>query len=540
MAARKAPSPLPFSSFGWSLTGALLIALSLPPLGLYPLAWVGLVPLLSRWSVREPSVDYTRELYALLLTTSCCVGFWLLFNPDPSMAAMGGVSLFLVPIPLTLAFLLAGIVKQKAGLIPGLIALALNILATEWLTLTFSVSIPWLVLGHTQVEGTEFIQIADLGGVLLLSAWVLALNGTAFMALPRSSRPGDNYGERGASIAIFTALVALPVAYGSIRTAQSDVPAGYTRVGIVQPGVPPGEWDAQDAVTKVDYLAHLSDELLERWRPTQLDSVSGAATTVFATRGEREVGLLIWPQTSLPFMGTEAGERQLYDRLSRWTSRRGVSLLTGASTGTARVDRSEGQPRADDLANSAVLFRPERPIVRYDQMRRVRVADVRAAAGSQRVVLDAGGAKIGTAVGFESLFGDHLRRFTADGANLIVVLSRNDIWGRTAGLYQHLQFTRLRAIESRRAVVLSTVSGVSALIQPSGTIEEIAGWMDQDVEPIEVPTFRGETFYVRHGDWVGLWALVLSLVFNAFVCIAALFFPEALAEKDAFGRRVLA
>ncbi len=539
MALRKAPSSVPFSSFGWSLSGALLIALSLPPLGLYPLAWVGLVPLIARWSTRDPGVDYARELYALLVTTSCCVGFWLLFNPDPAMAAMGGVSLFLVPIPLTLAFVLAGVVKAKAGRIAGLVALVLNILATEYLTLVFNVSIPWLVLGHTQVEGVEFIQMADIGGVLLLSAWVLLLNVTAFLALPRPGRVGETYGERGASIALFTAFVALPVAYGSIRTAQSDVPAGYTRVGIVQPGVPPGEWDVQDAVTKIDYLAHLSDELLERWRPTALDSAE-AASPLFARRGDREVGLLIWPQTSLPFMGTEAGERQLYDRLDRWTSRRGVALLTGASTGTEGVDREQRPPSADELANSAVLFRPGRPLVRYDQMRRVRFADVKAATGSQRVVLDAGGARIGTAVGFESLFGDHMRKFTADGANLLVVLSRNDIWGRTAGLYQHLQFTRLRAIESRRAVVLSTVSGVSALIQPSGSIEQIAGWMDQDVEPIEVPTFRGETFYVRHGDWLGQLALVLALVFNASIILAAAFFPELLATKDAFGRRVLA
>ena len=81
------PQHPPFSSFGWSLSGALLIALSLPPLGVYPLAWVGLVPLIARWALRRPSLDYVRELYALLLTTSCCVGFWLLFNPSASTAA---------------------------------------------------------------------------------------------------------------------------------------------------------------------------------------------------------------------------------------------------------------------------------------------------------------------------------------------------------------------------------------------------------------------------------------------------------------------
>ena len=534
MASRPTPAPLPFSSFGWSLTGALLIALSLPPLGLYPLAWVALVPLIARWSVRRPNVDYLRETYALLLTTACCIGFWLLFNPDPGMAALGGMSLFLVPIPLTLAFFVASVVKEKAGLGAGLAALGLNILAAEFITLSANVSVPWLLLGHTQVEGVEFIQMADLGGVLLLSLWVVLLNGTAFMALPRAGRPGARYGERSASVAVFTALVALPVAYGSVRTAQSDVPAGYTRVGIVQPGVPPSDWDAQDAATKVDYLAKLSDDMIDRWAPP------ADAPGESALRPNAGVNLLIWPQSSLPYMGTESGERQLYQRLQAWTAQRDVTLLAGAFVGTDDADRSRGTPDADELANSAVLVSGADPIVRYDQMRRVRFADVEAATGSQRTLLNADGVRVATAVGFESLFGDHLRRFTAEGANLIVVLSRNDLWGRSAGLYQHLQFTRLRAIESRRAVVLSTVSGVSALIGPTGEIDQIAGWMDQNVAPVDVATFRGTTFYVQHGDWVGWWALVLALVVNLGALGAAAFFPGLIggAPRRRSGRRL--
>ena len=535
MASRPRPQPLPFSSFGWSFAGALLIALSLPPVGAFPLAWVGLVPLVARWSVRRPTVDYGRELYALLLTTSCCVGFWLLFNPDPGTAALGGLSLFLVPVPLTAAFLLAGVVREHAGLHAGLVALALNVLAAEFLTLSANVSVPWMLLGHTQVEAVEFIQMADVGGVLLLSLWVLLLNGAAFLALPRAGRIGGRTGERGVSIALFMALLALPVAYGSVRTAQADVPAGYTRVGIVQPGVGPGEWDERDAVTKVDHLAGLSDELLRRWRRSPADSSAAAPRA----RAAGELGLLVWPQSSLPYMGTDRGERQLYERLERWCARRDVALLAGATTGTAAVDRRRGRPDAADLANSAVLIRPGEPVRRYDQMRRIPLADAQAASGSDRVLLNAGGTDIATAVGFESMFGDHVRRFTRQGAGLIVVLSRSDRWGRSAGLYQHLQFTRLRAIESRRAVVLSTVSGGSAMILPGGSIEEVAGWMDQDVTGIDVPTFRGETFYVRHGDWVGRWALALALAFALGVFAVSAFLPEVLPTRSAFARRAV-
>lgn len=533
MGPRARVSPRPLSTFGWSLTGALLLALSLPPVGFFPLAWVGLVPLLVRWSVRRPSLAYARELYAILLTTSCCIGFWLLFNPDASAAALGGFSLFLVPIPLTAAFLLAGVVRESYGLKMGLVALAANVLAFEFLLLRTPVAIPWLLLGHTQVEATEFIQIADIGGVPILTAWVLLLNVMAFLALPRSQKPGERYGERGISIAFFTALVAIPVAYGAVRTAQSDVPAGYTRLGIVQPGVATVTWDEQDAATKVDYLAQLSDKLLARWQELELDSSSTAFRPVAS---QSDLGLILWPQSSIPYTGSDRSEKELMRRLEQWCERRGISLLAGART---PVDPDAPHPFGiddDDLTNSAVLIRPNKPIVQYDQMRRVAFADARGVLGQDRVLFGTGSTRIATTVGSESLFGDHVRQFTQDGANLIVVLSRNDLWGRSAGLYQHVLITRLRAIETRRSVVLSTVGGGSALIQPSGAIEEVAGWMEQGTTPIDVPTYRGETFYVRHGDWLGRWALVFTLGLHLLLGVLSWFAPE-LVHKPGKRRR---
>ena len=522
MVKRTRPQP-PFSSFGWSLSGALLIALSLP-LGVYPLAWVGLVPLIARWAVRRPTLDYIRELYALLLTTSCCVGFWLLFNPNASTAAMGGVTLFLVPIPLVVAFTVSNVVRERIGLIAGLVALALNVLAAEFITLALGFSIPWLVLGYTQADAVEFIQMADLGGVLLLSLWVLLLNFTAFLALPRTDRAGDRYGERGVSMAIFTALVAIPVAYGGVRTAQADVPAGYTSVGIVQPGIAPTKWDRQSPTERIDHLASLSDDLLTGAAPATTDADP-------LVRNPSDVDLLIWPQTSVPYMGTDEGESQLYDRLQRWAASRSVTLLAGAETAPTGVERGARPPKPGELANSVVMFSPDRPSVRYDQMRAVPYADRKAAPGNNRVLFEANGAEIATTVGFESVFGDHVRQFTRDGADLIVVLSRNDLWGRSAGLYQHLQFTRLRAIESRRSVVISTVGGISALIEPNGQIEQIAGWRHKDTQTIQVPTFRGETFYVRHGDWIGRWALAIALIFNLGAIGLSLFAPELVGTK---------
>ncbi|MDT7856987.1 nitrilase-related carbon-nitrogen hydrolase [Rubrivirga sp. S365] len=524
---RRRPPALPLNSLGWSLAGALALALSLPPLGVYPLAWVGLVPLLVRWSARRPSWAYARELYAVLLAASCCVGFWVLFNPDPGTAALGGATLFLVPVPLTAAFVASGAVRHRHGLGAGLVALALYVIAAEFLLLQTSVTLPWLLLGHTQVAGLEFIQIADLGGVSLLSLWVLALNGAAFLALPRAGRAG----ERGVAVAAFATLVAVPVVYGAVRTAQSDVPKGYTRVGVVQPGLSPRAWAEAPAEDRVELLARASDAFLARWRadaaaPDSAAPPDPAPPDPDAVRPDglraSGYGLLVWPRASLPRPGSAAEAAALFETLDRWAGRRDLSLLAGARL-----------PAGDDgeAASAAVLVRPGAPAATYLQMRRVSFADAAGVTGDRRALLDTGGARVAAAVGFESVFGDHVRRFTRDGADLVVVLARHDLWGRSAGLDQHLLFTRLRAVESRRSVVLSTVSGGSAVIQPGGAVTEVAGWMEPDVASVDVPLFRGQTFYVRHGDWLGRWALGLALALSVAAVAVGRYAPRPAPKR---------
>lgn len=536
MSSRPVPAR-PFRSFGWSLAGVLGLSLSLPPVGFYPLAWVGLVPLLVRWSEHKTAATCARETYALMLTLTACTGFWLLFHADTLHALAGGLGLFLVPLPFVGAVTLAGVVRRRFGLVLGVAALILSVLASEYLLLVGPVDVPWLLLGHTQVEALPFIQTADLGGVLLLSFWVLLLNVAAFAVIPLPA-PGkgseasflSRIGESGMAVALFAALVALPAAYGAARSAWTETPAGYTRLGVVQPGVEPETWD-EGASQRVDVLASLSDRLLGRWTAADSAEAEGSTSALVqrvaagpARRASQtsadEVGLLVWPQGSLPYMGSAERERELVGRLGRWCGQRRVALITGASTiapGASAVERA---------ATSALLVAPGRPTLRHDQMRRVPVADAPAALGTVRTLFPVGGARVAPLLGFESLFGDHARRFAADGADLFVVLAQSDRWGRSSGLYQHLHMTRLRAVETRRAVVVASVGGVSALILPSGQIQETAGWMEQGLVPLDVPMFREQTFYARHGDWVGRWAFFGALLLYAAAGVVAYVRPQ--------------
>ena len=551
---RATPLPaLPFRAFGWSLAGVIGISLSAPPTGFYPLAWIGLVPLLVRWSEHRSAAVCAREVYALVLTLAASTGFWLLFDSSVSRAALGGLGMLLLPLPLVAAVTLAGVVRRRFGLVVGLAALVLTILATEYALLLAPRSVPWLLLGHTQVEALPFIQTADLGGVLLLSFWVLMLNVTAFAALPFAAGKGQWgswLGDSGIAVALFAVLIAGPAVYGAARTAWSETPVGYARVGLVQPGVAPDEWTASGPA-RVDVLAELSDRLLGRW--TAADSAKatrdGTPLSNLVADGRRRtprslsaapqrggagagtetgagaVGLLIWPQGSLPNMGTSEREAETLDRLGRWCAERNVALITGATTIAPGDDRDSREDDAE--VTSAFLLGPTAAVTRYDQMRHVPVADAPSVPGLRRTLLPVGGVHVGALLGFESLFGDHARRFAQEGADLFVVLPQSDRWGRSGGIEQHLQATRLRAIETRRAVIVASVGGVSALVHPSGQIDAATGWMEQGLIPLDVPTYRSETVYTRHGDWVGQWAAGGALMLYLIAGVVFYLRPDA-------------
>lgn len=537
------PTHPPLSSFGWTVAGALALGLSFPPTSFYPLAWVALIPWIVRWRAARSLSSYVREIYAAALVWSCSAGFWLLFHPDAGRALLGGLGILLVPVPMALAFTGALAVRLRFGQTAGMVAIVANVVAVEYLMLHLPGGVPWLLLGHTQASAMAFIQTADLGGVLLVSVWVLLLNLAGSLAVPanasRATPTGQaaaTLGERGALAGLIAILVVLPVLYGAARSAAPSAPVGYARMGLVQPGLSPNVWDDQDPAARVETLAGLSTTLLRRWRGTPTsapDTLPDAALVHgFASGHGGSLGTLIWPQAALPDLGSDDRGSRLLTRLGAWCQREGVDLMAGTTLAhPSGANAATGTPTERRLASAAVLVRDTRAPMRYDQMRRLPLADARTPGGSSRVLFPASGARLATTLGFESVYGDHLRTFAREGADAVVVLAQTGWWGR-GGQAQHLAFTRFRAIETRRTVVVAAVSGGSSLVTPTGEVETLAGWMQPALVPLDVPLYREATVYAVHGDWVGRFALWLALGINAL-----LFLVPRLARSIRWGHR---
>ena len=117
----------------------------------------------------------------------------------------------------------------------------------------------------------------------------------------------------------------------------------------------------------------------------------------------------------------------------------------------------------------------------------------------------------GTPICYENSFPALDRAFVNAGARFLVVTINNASYERTAASRQHLIMSRLRAVEDGRWVVHAAVSGISAIIDPSGRVVAERGLFVPGVIRHTIRASTARTLYVRFGDWVPWLSLLFAL-----------------------------
>ena len=110
---------------------------------------------------------------------------------------------------------------------------------------------------------------------------------------------------------------------------------------------------------------------------------------------------------------------------------------------------------------------------------------------------------IGSAVCYESVYGEYYTDYVRKGARAMAIITNDAWWGNTPGYRQHLSYASLRAIETRRAIARCANTGISAIISPSGEILQPTPWWETAVIEGNIPLRDDITFFVSHGDITG-------------------------------------
>jgi apolipoprotein N-acyltransferase len=131
--------------------------------------------------------------------------------------------------------------------------------------------------------------------------------------------------------------------------------------------------------------------------------------------------------------------------------------------------------------------------------------------GPGRSLFEVSGRPMATIICFESAFGPLVRDFVRDGAEFIVVTTNNRSYRRSGNAAQHVALSQMRAAETGRPVVQASISGISAFIDSDGGVHDTTELFVNEISIGEVTPTRGQTPYVRYGDWV-LWGSGLALI----------------------------
>ena len=131
---------------------------------------------------------------------------------------------------------------------------------------------------------------------------------------------------------------------------------------------------------------------------------------------------------------------------------------------------------------------------------------------NERTVLnEKHGYKIAPAICYESVYGEFMSKYVHNGANLICIITNDGWWKKTPGHKQHMNYARLRAIETRTWVARSANTGISCFIDPYGNVIEPQPYDTNAAIKLSVPIDNTKTFFVKYGDILSKTMVVISI-----------------------------
>jgi apolipoprotein N-acyltransferase len=146
-------------------------------------------------------------------------------------------------------------------------------------------------------------------------------------------------------------------------------------------------------------------------------------------------------------------------------------------------------------------------------------------AGHRAVVFRAGKIRLGDVICYEVGFDGLVSSEVNAGANLLAVQTNDatfEVDGQRGETLQQLAMARIRAVESNRAVVVASTTGVSAIIAPDGRLTAHSGTWQRAVLEARVPLVSQRTLADRIGAWPQAVIVVLTLAALAWATAAAL------------------
>ncbi len=514
----------------WSLCTGGLLALAWPTYGFPLLLFIGFVPLLYvETRIREHK--YHKSLIFGLAFLSFFVWnistvWWLIKLPIGYVVWFATV---VNAILMALLLLLYHIVARKTTFSLSTLFLVCLWMGFEYLHLHWEFSFPWLNLGNGFASFISWVQWYEYTGAFGGTLWVWVANISIFKGVLL-------YFEHKDKTILYRMalrnglLIAIPIGISLLLLELYQENGDEVEVVVLQPNIDPYS-------EKYD----LPNERIAEFLSALTDSAATANTrfiiapeTVFASNTQIR---------SFSHSSTKRGVLQLIEKYPNASFLGGISMID-TFRDSERITKQTNVIRDDfyvDDYNSAFFVRQDGSDELYHKTKLVVGAEhfpyknlLKPILGD--AMLDLGGTVLqkttqenrevfytndsigaGPIICYESIYGEFVGGYVRNGADFLTVITNDGWWGNTQGHKQHLSFSKLRAVETRRSVVRSANTGISAVINQKGVLVDQLGYEKKGALRRNIRLNTTMTFYVRYGNYIPRIAIFLGILVLLYV-----------------------
>ena len=511
-----------------SLATGVLFSLSFPPLKLGFLAYIALIPLFLLLEDKN---------YKESIRWGCLTGLFINFGTlywIGLVTVPGAIAAILyLPVYLIIYSVLHTFIRLRLSEKYLYLCVPFVWTGVEYFRTLGVLGFPWCSLAYTQSYYLSLIQYVSYSSVYGVSFWVATINVIIFSLL----RNLANIKKLILYFAILIILFIIPWIYGKIVVPnEQNAPEEKIRVALIQGNIDP-------------YM---------KWDNAFLESNLKIYAELTRTAAAFDPQLIIWPETAVPdFLRISS----LYlTKLRELLSELDVPLITGApdyqylnshiyETYNAafllkpnhegfdvyhkthlvpfgeRVPFTESIPFLKDFLESLEMgegnFSPGKKIVSFNVPVNLKRANQDDGSGQFTFI------GVPVVICFESLFPELVRKFILAGADIMVIIT-NDAWfKRSAAPFHHAQIAVFRAIENRVSIARCANTGVSMFIDPYGRTQQASRIFEKTILVDDIRLKRETTFFTKHGN---IFTIAIALL-NIVPLITALFFPKKHEER---------
>ena len=507
------------NSFFLSILSGLMLGISWPTYGFYFLIFIAFTPLihLIQSNKNENIFKLTFFSFVTFMVWNIITTYWLYYATLTGML----FAIIVNSILMSLIVLASLSIWKKLSYKLSIIFFISLWICFEKFHLNWDFSWPWLNLGNVFSENIKIIQWYEYTGVFGGTLWVLISNFVSYNLLKKLIN-NENFKSDTIYLSV---IILIPIIVSLIIYTNIDIQEEKIKTVIIQPNIDPYN----------EKFNRSNDQNL-RYLESILNDVKNRNSLVILPETYFSDGSLISSLNYSTLIEGLKGIRERYD----------TEILTGIElydvfNDSSRVKKYSNRLENNrwlDLFNASIfisedidIYKKSKLVVGIEKMPYknflepllgsllIDFGGLSYSRGYQdyRTVFKSNtGTKVAPIICYESIYGEYVSEYVRNGANLLAIITNDGWWNNTEGHKQHLSYARLRSIETRKNIVRSANTGISAVINYRGEILKTIGYEQEGLINKNVGMNDKITFYTKYGDYIFRLCLFFIIIISAF------------------------